>query len=68
MLKFVMKFVLKSSKTFHLIKKLYSDLFINRRGGSLTLEAEKPQKKTNLQKKNKESFIKKLLKSVTLKS
>ena len=67
MLKFVM---LKSCKTFHLIYKLFSNLFSNARGGSLALKAEKIYKTTKKFQKNLKSkfSIKKLLKVVTMKS
>ena len=52
MLKFVM---LKSCKTFHLIKKLFSNLFSNPRGDSLALQAEKFKKLQKISKKREKS-------------
>ena len=49
MLNFVM---LKSFRTFHYLSKLYSKLFLNPRGVSLALEAEKILKNTKVFRKN----------------
>ena len=58
--------MLKSSKTFYYIEKLYSNVFSNPRGGSLALEAGKNDK--NFQKTwKKQVSLKKLLKFVILK-
>ena len=54
MLKLLM---LKSCKTFHLIYKLFSNLFSNPRGGYLALKAEKIYKTTKKNSKKLEKQV-----------